>query len=62
MTERASTGLASFASSFTSRFRSLGGGMGAVLIITTVIALQNFALVYVATDGGPGMSTIVQGS
>ena len=35
--------------------------MGAVLIITTVIALQNFALVYVATDGGPGMSTIVPG-
>ncbi len=35
--------------------------MGAVLIITTVIALQNFALVYVATNGGPGTSTIVPG-
>jgi raffinose/stachyose/melibiose transport system permease protein len=35
--------------------------IGAVIIVTTVIALQNFALVYVATNGGPGMSTIVPG-
>lgn len=35
--------------------------MGTVLIVTTVMALQNFALVYVATDGGPGTSTMVPG-
>ncbi len=35
--------------------------IAAAIVITTVMALQGFALVYTATNGGPGTSTIVPG-
>lgn len=35
--------------------------IGTAIIVTTVIALQSFAIVYVATGGGPGTSTMIPG-
>lgn len=35
--------------------------IGAAIVITTVMALQGFTLIYTATDGGPGTTTTIPG-